>query len=593
MPRTPSPPPRFTPRRSYRDDSPPRPMRDGRDDYRYRSGESSRHNQYDRERDRGGPPVRDRRAWRDDRGDDRDRDRFGGERSWGTYYRDRERDRRTPPPPPPPGGYSRRTSFSNHSDSRGSPMGGRSKSKSRSGTPEEGQITSPVQSAFLPTASTISGVNASGTGLPPRPRSPPRSPPRRRRSRSPLPYHRRYDRESDWGRERERERERDRDRDMDRERDRPYPPSRRSRSPYSPPPRRRRSPSLSTGSTHSRSSRFSPIKRPLSPFERRTRSPEKRPRLASPSPPPRIPPPPPRSQSQLPSQPPTNSPMGPRIPPSGPRSERMPLPNPPTGPRALAHLNNPVPTRPIASRVNPYAPIVKEEPQIPTAETSATSNSPYSRATPTGPSGPGSAPRLSWSERKSIISSSTSVSTPEPQQPPPPPPPTQKPNSTVFNPYASTTTRTPVPHSGGSSPHTLGVVDDIKPKVDQIEDFKPTLPLNAPPPPPPPLPPSLPVINEAELAEKRAKEEETRILAELPALKVGFGGAAWELELANHNHHYQSLIQNTLRAQAAARHAAMVLADAEAERTAAGERRRICESQLMVGTLGVGVGIIG
>ena len=57
----------------------------------------------------------------------------------------------------------------------------------------------------------------------------------------------------------------------------------------------------------------------------------------------------------------------------------------------------------------------------------------------------------------------------------------------------------------------------------------------------------------------------------------------------------QILQQNTFRAQSAARHAAAVLADAEIERFAAGERRKVVEAQLMAGSLGItlGVGIPG
>jgi ABC-type transport system involved in cytochrome c biogenesis ATPase subunit len=54
------------------------------------------------------------------------------------------------------------------------------------------------------------------------------------------------------------------------------------------------------------------------------------------------------------------------------------------------------------------------------------------------------------------------------------------------------------------------------------------------------------------------------------------------------------LEQNTQHAQLNQRIAAAVLADAEAERLAAGERRKVAEAQLMASTLGVaGVGIMG
>ena len=55
----------------------------------------------------------------------------------------------------------------------------------------------------------------------------------------------------------------------------------------------------------------------------------------------------------------------------------------------------------------------------------------------------------------------------------------------------------------------------------------------------------------------------------------------------------QTLIQSTDRAQSSARIAAAVLADAEAERVAATQRREMVEAGLVAGPLGVGVGIIG
>ena len=54
-----------------------------------------------------------------------------------------------------------------------------------------------------------------------------------------------------------------------------------------------------------------------------------------------------------------------------------------------------------------------------------------------------------------------------------------------------------------------------------------------------------------------------------------------------------SLQQTTDRASSAARIAAAVLADAEAERLAAAERRKVCEEQLMAGTFGMSIGILG
>lgn len=89
--------------------------------------------------------------------------------------------------------------------------------------------------------------------------------------------------------------------------------------------------------------------------------------------------------------------------------------------------------------------------------------------------------------------------------------------------------------------------------------------------------------------EAAARYREARIYAELPQLKVPFLGA-WEAELAAVQVHVAPLQQATLRAQANQRVAAAVLADAEAERHAAGERRRICDEQVMAGSLD---GIIG
>ena len=108
----------------------------------------------------------------------------------------------------------------------------------------------------------------------------------------------------------------------------------------------------------------------------------------------------------------------------------------------------------------------------------------------------------------------------------------------------------------------------------------------------------------------RLRDEEARILSELPPLKASYGGAQWEIEvsicdgegkafmdlladlgsgqLANHHKTMSALQQVTMRAQSGARHAAAVLADAEAERIAAGERRRVVEAQLM-GNMGVGI----
>lgn len=121
-----------------------------------------------------------------------------------------------------------------------------------------------------------------------------------------------------------------------------------------------------------------------------------------------------------------------------------------------------------------------------------------------------------------------------------------------------------------------------------------------------------PQMNEAEMAELRAKEEEARISAELPELKVPFTSAPWEIEvsqlfatllalripltgtqLEQHFRHMKTLEQNTIRAQSAQRIANAMWSDAEADRVAASERRRIAEEQLAkASSLGVGVGLL-
>lgn len=579
MPRSPSPTPRL-PRRPFIEDSPQRFRdRDPRDDYRYR-GEPSRYRGpagFDRDR----RDLRDR-DWRD-RDVERDYDRgprFGGRQSW--YARDRDaermrerddRDRIRSPLPARPG-----IPLIDRDQRTREPIEGSTKARSE-GTPEEGQITSPV--AAPPTIS----------GLPPRPRSPPRSPPRRR-SRSPPPF-RRFEREP-W-----------RDRERDRDRDRFY--RRRSPSPYSP-IRRRRSPSVSSASTPSRSSRFSPIKRGISPAERsrRTRSPmsEKPQHLTSPEPmspvdqsrplsrasasgptrpqtpsllPPTLsalqqPAPPTLSHTQ-PLSTPSVSTFPKRPPPTGPRSERLGL-VPPTGPRALAHLYGGRPAAPRVSYTTPIAGLSGTNP-TPTATVKNDSHASTTPETPSAtlqahapPTGPSSG-RLSWSERKNVLSQ---------------PHPTASEQTSSFNPYA------PVPSHNGQTAHRR---DDSSPPAPapQSSSSVSTTPL------PRILTPAaeeLPnveesVIAEEELAERKAKEEKTRILAELPPVLIGFGGAAWETELASHMHHYTSLVQNTLRLQAAQRLAAASLADAEAERVAVMERSKICDEQLMSGTLGVGI----
>jgi len=56
--------------------------------------------------------------------------------------------------------------------------------------------------------------------------------------------------------------------------------------------------------------------------------------------------------------------------------------------------------------------------------------------------------------------------------------------------------------------------------------------------------PDQPVVDEAALAEQKAREEDARIMAELPELKMPFVRARWELEVSQscvqcniHHHH--------------------------------------------------------
>ncbi|WWC66464.1 uncharacterized protein I206_100366 [Kwoniella pini CBS 10737] len=610
MPRSPSPPPRGY-RPSYRESSPPWSSRE-REDYRYR-GESSRYREYDR---------RDNRDYRDV---DRDRGPTGYYASGRDEYRDREYDRRRVTSPPTRS-YSISSDYSpskiprhpnrSRSKSRSTSI---SRSRSRTGTPEEGQITSTST-----TTDTNQKTSINPAGLPPRPRSP-LPPTSRRRSRSPPPY-RGYprERERDW-----------------RDRERGY-YDRRSRSPYSPPTssyRRRRSPSIiSSISTRSPSSRPSPSKRRYPSRSRSPPPPQKKIVSRIPSPVPTPAPPAITTQTPAPAPASTPNPTRPipvavplggtkhlnRMPPSAPRSERIPLGIPPTGPRALAHLNTPI-ARPLGLNraglaVTPSNPVVREE--IKSVPLPSTPSDPAKL-----PIGPTSTPRLSWSERKTNVispSSSTNINTPEPNKasasPTPTTPITAPPKNissipttgVVINPYtgkpfgqaraqASISTVTSNTSQGNSSPiagSTPNKTEDIKlnvindeirpptPPVSTQIDNKPLIvetksPLNL-----------IPMINEEELVEQKRKEEEDKILAELPNLKVSYGGLSWETELDNHNYHLINLSNNTLRLQSASRHAAMILADAEAERIAAGERRKICENQLLSFSIGMGVGII-
>ncbi|WWC86129.1 uncharacterized protein L201_001000 [Kwoniella dendrophila CBS 6074] len=646
-----------------------------RDDYRYR----------DEDRRRGGSPLR---------------------RSFSVSSKDYDYDPSPSRPKPTANTKPAVPIARSRSKSRSSRSRSRSKSKSRSsskerekerertGTPEEGQITSPSQ----PSSVSDNKVGSSGVpgkpttnpaGLPPRPKAtlPPPLPPlsSRRRSRSPPPY-RSYAR--DRSRSRERERERDW-RDRDRDRGEYYNDSRRSRSPYSPGPlplpplpplsrRRGRSPSIvSTISTRSPVSRHSPIKRyrtrspsrsrsisrssSRSRSRTRSRSPrpsihKARPKYPSPTPPP------PRAATNRPipiatpingmlqTQPKVS--LGGKIPPSAPRSERLPIGVPPTGPRALAHLSTPIITRPLggpgaglnrstpyttASNSNTATHVVKEA--VKSSPLTTTSGLPDQSATSAG------TPRLSWSERKNLISPSTSTiaNTPEHKPSPTPTPTSNVPlastSSTssidtsagiVINPYTgkpfgqARAAATAATASGSAQNQLQGSLspakpathkEDIKPQIEglksrpqtppvissnsQSQDIKPFSETQRPPTAPShrtvsstaptPTPASVPSLTEAEIAERKAKLEEERILAELPSLKIPFGGLPWEIELSNHHHHMLTLSNNTLRLQSAARYATMVLNDAEAERIAASERRRICESQLLSFSMGVGI----
>ena len=184
----------------------------------------------------------------------------------------------------------------------------------------------------------------------------------------------------------------------------------------------------------------------------------------------------------------------------------------------------------------------------------------------------GTTPRLSWSERKSLV---------------PPAGPTAGVEGNA-NPYIMRPEAKANPYAMGRQTSEYGVSMDNPVKQETTEEKL--------------------RMTEVETAALRAREEAARVMAELPVVKVSHGGAAWEVEvccsrvdaygseadtiqLAHHYKAMQALQQNTFRAQSAARHAAAVLADAEGERIAAGERRKVVEAQLMAGSLGVGVGV--
>ena len=71
---------------------------------------------------------------------------------------------------------------------------------------------------------------------------------------------------------------------------------------------------------------------------------------------------------------------------------------------------------------------------------------------------------------------------------------------------------------------TSQVEEDIKPKVEQPETVSP-------------------VLDEAALEEQRVREEEARITAELPELKIPFGRARWELEVCLFGSHIRACIE--------------------------------------------------
>jgi len=394
MPRSPSPP--YRPRGNYD------PRRD-----RDRDWDRDRDRDRDVDRDRATSSYRGRHYDPDYRGRGRGRG-FRGRGRGG--YRERDDRRRS---------YSRSLSRSRSRSRDRRPIERErrySPAKSRSLTPEEGQITS------VPST---------------RRRSPLPPPPRRG---SPI-----------WRRDRDRSIDRDRDRDWrDDRRDTRRPFSRSSISPLparSPlPPRERereRDYSPASASSRSLSTRFpSPEKRRIV-YSPRPRSPERPPAPALTAP---IPEPPKRP---IPVAVPLHAL---RVPPSGPRSERFPPTGPaiPSGPRALQHHNQ--------SQHQTQLPNQPPQTSTPYAPRLATSS------TPVEP-GPITPNRLSWAERK---------------------------------------------NSGfGQGPN------EIIEEVGNVE-----------------AEPELPLVDEAELEEQRAREEDARITAELPELKMPFARARWEVDVS-------------------------------------------------------------
>jgi hypothetical protein len=392
MPRSPSPP--YRPRGNYD------PRRD-----RDRDWDRDRDRDRDVDRDRATSSYRGRHYDPDYRGRGRGRG-FRGRGRGG--YRERDDRRRS---------YSRSLSRSRSRSRDRRPIERErrySPAKSRSLTPEEGQITSAPST---------------------RRRSPLPPPPRRG---SPI-----------WRRDRDRSIDRDRDwRDDRRDTRRPF--SRSSRSPPPPrsplPPREReRDYSPASASSRSLSTRFpSPEKRRIV-YSPRPRSPER--------------PPLPAVTASVPEPPKRPIPVAVplhalRVPPSGPRSERFPPTGPaiPSGPRALQHHNQ--------NQTQHQTQYPNQTPQVPNTYPPR----PAMGNTPIEP-GPITPNRLSWAERKT---------------------------------------------SGfGHGPN------EIKEEARDVQ-----------------MEPDVPAVDEAELEEQRAREEDARITAELPELKMPFARARWEVDVS-------------------------------------------------------------
>ena len=597
MPRSPS--PYFRDRR-YRD-SPPR---------RYAPRDRDGDWEQDRRRE-----DRDERSWgsyhrqRDDRQRDRDWDR-PRERFEGRHYEDSDRDRDTEMDR---GGYGRRPRSPSRSRSRSplihrppqasasasaaasggggrvpSPMkSGRSTSK-KSVTPEEGQITSPVR--------------------------------RERRSPVPVPLYRNRVQEAP-----PRDIARD-DYERPAYREPRYPPSgpssysRRSPSPPPPPISRRRSRSRTRTPPRSRS----PTPSSYSYSSRSRSSPEKQ----------RSPRRPPVAQSNLSRlyvdrdrERDRDRPVGfpsARQPPSGPRSDRAP----PTGPRVVsgerpsAPPSGPsaerAPPAASASSTNPYAAPIERDPRGSFGRSGVISNppargsplrpqspsdntappprldtptqeieNPYGRPTGQGNVGGGNAARLSWSDRKFG----------QARSPTRPAGPVSRGDQSDQSVQGRSPSQTKPLHPDQRNLGTSTGTEDQQSIGRQPQ---------APP-------------EDPEVVARRTVE--ARIRAEMPSVKLWSTKPKWEMEVSAHPCHYtfrwtqipglpreltltnfqldahykhlSTLQQNTVRAQSAARLAGMVLADAEGERYAAGERRKSVEAQLVASSMGVSAGLLG